>query len=385
MDVKDRTMHPQAFDFDALYTKSITEILESIKGLSPAQYGVLIIDSITHVWEAARNAYSGKLTGAGTIPFHAWGRIKKPYKDLINLLLSSPMHVIFCGRQGNEFEEDEESGELKRIGVKMKAEGETPYEPHILIRMEAIKKPKEKQAIITAFAEKDRTGVLSGKLITWPNFDNMIKPLLPYIKADHQAQMPDQDEVGNQDAEVLQAQENQKIKESERLLGEFKARMTLCKTYADLQAIGKELTPETKKGMMSADVAALREVYLDMEEKLKPLASADVADKTRKPRSDKGQPRKQETPEPAPEAAGDTNENEPVQSPSPGENGKPSGPGYLVDSEGVADMESFCAQLGLNPDAVAKRFGADKLSLLTKDEAGIATGWLLDQLTAKES
>jgi hypothetical protein len=45
----------------------------------------------------------------------------------------------------------------------MKAEGETAYEPHILIRMEAIKPKKTNElAQIVAYAEKDRTGVLAG-------------------------------------------------------------------------------------------------------------------------------------------------------------------------------------------------------------------------------
>jgi len=96
---------------------------------------VAIIDSITHFWEAAIEAYSGKLTKAGTIPFHAWGKIKKPYKEVINFLLSTPMHMILCGRQKNEWEDVD--GELKKVGETMRAEGETPYEPHLLIQMKS--------------------------------------------------------------------------------------------------------------------------------------------------------------------------------------------------------------------------------------------------------
>jgi hypothetical protein len=135
-----------------------------VHALNTAEYGVVIIDSITHLWEAARAAYDGRQTKIGTIPMQAWGKIKKPYKDLMAFLLSSPMHVIICGRQGVEYETDEETDELKAVGVKMKAEGETPYEPHILIRMEAIKPKKTNEiATIIAYAEKDRTGVLSGR------------------------------------------------------------------------------------------------------------------------------------------------------------------------------------------------------------------------------
>src|SRR5574338_282563 len=94
--VTSRTVHPEAFDFDALYTKSLTEVISAVRGLDEREYGVIVIDSITHLWEAARNAYDGRQTRAGTIPMQAWGRIKKPYKDLLSTLLSSPMHVIIC-------------------------------------------------------------------------------------------------------------------------------------------------------------------------------------------------------------------------------------------------------------------------------------------------
>ncbi len=268
MEVPTRKIHPGAFDFDALYSRSITDIITAVKGLNPAEYGIVIIDSITHIWEAARNAYTGKETSAGTIPFQAWGKIKKPYKELINFLLSSPMHIMICGRQGNEFGEDEETGELKKIGVKMKAEGETPYEPHILLRMETIKNPKTKEAIITAFAEKDRTGVLAGQTIPWPTFGNIIAPLLSLL-GETQAQIPDDEETSRHDAENLTETEKKKIQESQTLLGKYMARFKLCETLEALKEIGKELTPEVKKGMVSSDVADLKEAYLEAMNKLK--------------------------------------------------------------------------------------------------------------------
>lgn len=267
-DVASRKHHPAAFDFDALYTKSITEVSDAIASLKSDQYGVIVIDSITHIWEAARLAYAGKVTSAGTIPFHAWAKIKKPYKDLINVLLSSPMHVFFCGRQGNEFEEDEESGELKKVGVKMKAEGETPYEPHILIRMEAIKDAKKGEAVITAFAEKDRTGILAGSTIAWPTFDNIIKPILPLL-GNTQAKIQSDDETSRQDAERMTEDEKKRISESERMREQWKAKMALCNTLEELKALAKELTTEAKKAMTAADVAEVREAYLVAEKNLK--------------------------------------------------------------------------------------------------------------------
>ena len=265
--MKTRKVHPEAFDFDALYSRSITDVKTGVESLDPDEYSVIVIDSITHLWEAAKLAYSGKITAAGTIPFYAWGKIKKPYKDMINMLLSAPMHVIFCGRQGNEFEDDVETGELKKVGVKMKAEGETPYEPHILIRLDAVRNPKNNTSIIQAYVEKDRTSVLSLQTIDWPTYENIAKPFISLL-GDKQAVIESEDDTSLKDAEALGEQEIAKIKGSEKLLGEFQARFTLCKSLNELKEIGSEITPALKKQMTSADVTALREAYLSTEENL---------------------------------------------------------------------------------------------------------------------
>lgn len=266
-DIEARRVHPKGFDIDALYSRSITECYDAIKSLKPNEHGVIVIDSITHLWEAARFAYEGKTTSVGTIPFHAWAKIKKPYKDMINYLLSSPLHVFLCGRQGNEFAEDEDTGELKRVGVKMKAEGETPYEPHILMRMEAVKQ-KDGTAIITAFAEKDRTGILAGRTITWPNFDNMIKPLLGAL-GEKQAVLKTDDENALQDAEALAEAERNKIEFSKAELTKYKALVSLCPDIKALKDLAKEWTPEWKSQMVQTDIAELRDAYLETEKRLK--------------------------------------------------------------------------------------------------------------------
>src|ERR1700680_1885090 len=145
--VAERRVHPEAFDFDVLHTKSITEVIAAVKKLDQAAYGVLVVDSITHLWEACKNAYAGKLTRAGTVPLPAWAVIKRPYKELMHLLLASPVHVLICGRQGIDYGEDEASGELKSLGYKMRAEGETAYEPDLLLRLEAHKANRKQAAV----------------------------------------------------------------------------------------------------------------------------------------------------------------------------------------------------------------------------------------------
>ncbi len=269
-----RAVHPDAFDFDALYTRSITETLKSIKELSTEQYGVVILDSVTHLWQACIEAYGGKQTSIGTIPMHAWGKIKKPYKDLMTFLLSSPLHVILCGRQGTEYATDEETDELKAVGVKMKAEGETPYEPHILLRMEAIKPKRTNElAMIVAYAEKDRTGVLAGRSFINPTFDTLCRPLLGLLGAT-QAQLETLEQAAVKDAEALADDETRRITHSAALLKEWCAQVALTKSSEALKQVGKLITPELKAQMTPQNVQELREAYQTREKELSALKVA---------------------------------------------------------------------------------------------------------------
>jgi hypothetical protein len=270
--VPTRAVHPEAFDFDAIYSRSMTEIQAAIKELNAEEYGVIVLDSVTHLWEAARAAYQGRTTSAGTIPMQAWGKIKKPYKDMIAFLLSSPMHVIMCGRQGTEYATDEETEELKAVGVKMKAEGETPYEPHILIRMESLKPRKTSEiATIIAYAEKDRTGVLSGKSFANPTFDSLCKPLMGLL-GDTQAQVQTEDAAASMDADAIAIADKARETDSAALLLQFSSKLGLATDAKSLKAVGGEITKELKARMLPADVSTLRERYQEREQAVKAAA-----------------------------------------------------------------------------------------------------------------
>jgi hypothetical protein len=235
---------------------------------------VLVIDSITHLWDACRNAYSGRLTKAGTVPLHAWTSIKRPYKELLYLLLTLPVHVLICGRQGIDYCEDDESGELKNLGFKMRAEGETAYEPDVLVRLESHKADRKELAIPLAHVEKDRTGILAGQSIPWPCFDNLAKPLLGLL-GPTQAALPTDEEVGIQDAEALARQEAEHALRSAELAAGYTTRFALATTVIELQRIGGELTPAVKATLVGKDLARVRGAYAQRLLKLK--ASSEPA------------------------------------------------------------------------------------------------------------
>jgi len=198
--IKERAVHPDAFDFDALYTRSLMETLEEVKALDPNVYGVVIIDSITHLWDAAKESYTGKRGPAGQIPIQAWGAIKRPYKQLIANLLDANLHVLICGREAISLEANE-FGDLEVTGTKIKAESETGYEPHLLVRMRQIRN-EDKTWHVEMFVEKDRSGVLAGKTIINPDYTT-VAPIVQYLTAGEQAHMGSLEEASEKDAEAI--------------------------------------------------------------------------------------------------------------------------------------------------------------------------------------
>ena len=212
-DVAERVVHPEAFDIDIVETKSLFEALEAMESLDPEVHGVVVIDSITALWEAAKATYQGKLTSKGSIPVQGWGPIKRPYKKLISLLMPDrPYHGIICGREGVEMKDDED-GNAEVVGSKMKAEGETPYEPSMLIRM-IPEREDDGTHRIRAFFEKDRSGILEGKTIDWPTFE-AIRPCVRLLAGEAALSvLGTPDEIALRDAEA--AAQRKESEEAER-------------------------------------------------------------------------------------------------------------------------------------------------------------------------
>lgn len=267
--VKSRKVHPEAFDFDALYERSIASVSEAVFALDPKEHGIVVLDSISHLWEAAMEAYSGKKTKIDSIPMHAWGRIKKPYKDLIKFLIASPFDVFILGRQKNLFEKDEETEELTKVGVAMRAEGETAYEPHICIRMESRQNPEDTtDSIYVANVEKDRTGVLAGRRIKNPGFAT-VEPLLPLL-GEVQAPAEDEDERIAKDGELLAKGEEKAAAKEEKSRALFALLQGQIAGAGDLPALSKaaDEVKKSKRYLLEEHESALREVYRSRRDKL---------------------------------------------------------------------------------------------------------------------
>lgn len=274
-EVPGRKVHPEAFAFDALYTRSLKEVRDAITTLDPEEYGVIVIDSISHLWDAAIEAYEGQKTAADTIPMHAWGAIKKPYKQLLNYLIASPFDVFILGRQKNVFEDD--GGSLKKVGVAMRAEGETSHEPHICCRMESKQDEQDTtRSTVLMYVEKDRTGILQGQTIANPAFGT-IEVLLPFL-GDKQAPAEDEEERKAKDAELLAENEEKarnKESKSAELMTEFHARLAGSDDLAALGQVAAELKKK-RRYLTEPHRNALRVLYEDMRTRLVKQVAGEV-------------------------------------------------------------------------------------------------------------
>lgn len=212
-EVPERKVHPAAFDIDTLETKSMFDALEAVEGLDPAVHGVVVVDSITALWEAAKGTYQGKLTSKGGIPVQAWSAIKKPYKRLISLLMDGKYHAFVCGREGVDMTNDDD-GDPVVVGAKMKSESETPFEFHLLMRM--VPEREENGAHkIRVFFEKDRSGILTGKTFDWPTFQTVEPAVRILMASEASAVLGTPEEVAARDA--ASAELKREAEEAERV------------------------------------------------------------------------------------------------------------------------------------------------------------------------
>lgn len=151
-------------------TKSFADLMQAMKLMREQKVAdIILVDSITHYYENYIQSYLAKVKRT-KLQFEDWGIIKPTWKrEFSEPLVADPYHMFFTGRAGyeydNEVNKDTGKREIFKSGVKMKVEGETAYEPDILILMERFEKVlgEHKEVWREATVIKDRSGLIDGK------------------------------------------------------------------------------------------------------------------------------------------------------------------------------------------------------------------------------
>ena len=231
--VKEREVHPEAFDFDRIDTKQILEVRDYIPTIDTTTYGVLIIDSASHLWDSANGLYTGRLTSEGTMPINAYSKIKKPFRQLLDNARAADIHFIICGREQNEFERHSATDwEFK--GTRMRAEKETGHEPDITCQMFQTRNLDTKEFKISMYVEKDHSGLFQGKTIDWPKGDT-VKPWYDLIRGATPATVQTIEQAIEADL-ALQAREDDRFKtERAALFTQIRDSMLRANTHDELR------------------------------------------------------------------------------------------------------------------------------------------------------
>lgn len=165
----------------SIKSRAFVDLLDVVKE-AEKNCSILIIDSITHIWNEFMSAFQKK-KDVKRIQLYHWTELKQDWRVFTDLFINSHLHIVLCGRAGWEFDQvPDESGamQLTKTGTKMKTESEQGFEPSLLVEMERKKTDKIGGNIINrAWVLKDRADKINGKFFDNPTFDDF----LPHIKA----------------------------------------------------------------------------------------------------------------------------------------------------------------------------------------------------------
>jgi hypothetical protein len=157
-------------------SRSLSDLKETMRICREGFTDILIIDSISHVWENVLAAFLREKKRE-RMEFQDWGIVKPAWKtEFSEPFVNDPYHIVMCGRAGYEYETVKDAETQRRqifkSGIKMKVEGETAYEPDLLILMERFEEVlgETKKVWREATVLKDRADVIDGKTFKDPTF-----------------------------------------------------------------------------------------------------------------------------------------------------------------------------------------------------------------------
>jgi len=171
-------------------SRSLADLKETMARMRQGAGDILIIDSISHVWEDFLKAYAEKVRRT-RLEFQDWGVIKPTWKsEFSDPFVRDPYHIIMTGRAGYEYENEinKETGkrEIYKSGVKMKVEGETAYEPDLLVLMERMQEMEGgsiKKVTRQGIVIKDRSTVIDGKVFENPGYKDFAPSIEVMLEA----------------------------------------------------------------------------------------------------------------------------------------------------------------------------------------------------------
>lgn len=168
--VNKTVFEPAGIKLHVSKSRAFVDLLTAIREAEKA-FDILVIDSITHMWRDYIKSYK-VANRLKFIRIQDWGTLKERWAEYTDLYVNSGLHIIMCGRASNVFEDvedekDDDSEKKKfkavKVGTKMAAEGETGYEPSLLVEMEKVYIGEGGKYVRRANVVKDRFMLIDSK------------------------------------------------------------------------------------------------------------------------------------------------------------------------------------------------------------------------------
>jgi hypothetical protein len=233
-------------------SRSMADLAETMRRCREGAADVLFIDSISHVWENFVEAYKAK-ANRNRLEFSDWAIVKPTWKaQFSDPFVRDPYHTMMTGRAAYEYENEVVNGkrEIYKSGVKMKVEGETAYEPDVLLLMERFEEvlQEEKKVWRETTVLKDRSTLIDGRTFKNATYEDFA-PAIDAILLDAVASRP----MNERSAGDLFSTEEDKRRAVER------KQIAL----AQVEALLVEAFPGQTADEKRHKVAALRHAYGD--------------------------------------------------------------------------------------------------------------------------
>lgn len=150
----------EAFDVCELATFAPAEYIGALRGAAGEGYAVVVVDSLSHAWEGDGGILDQVDRRGGR--FDAWKEMTPQTRELVDMLITYPGHVIVTMRSKTEYVvEKNEKGksEPRKIGLAPRFKDGMEYEFDIVLEMDDAN---------VARVSKSRCVGLSGKSIPKP-------------------------------------------------------------------------------------------------------------------------------------------------------------------------------------------------------------------------
>lgn len=151
-------LYANEFDYDLISLEEYSPdyYIAAIDAFLDADYKVIIIDSMTHLWNWVQDQVQLQ-TKDNT--FQAWGKYKKENKKIIEKILLAPAHIIVTARGKDEYVLEANSrGKMapRKVGVGAQQDKDIEYEYMVTWMID--------QDTHLAEAAKDNTHIFEGKI-----------------------------------------------------------------------------------------------------------------------------------------------------------------------------------------------------------------------------